>query len=180
MIDVRTGKQMTVHHAGTLTSAGLLYGSHVLTYKGKTKKVGGINVTDIDGHAVVSENSHGNLHLRARHLPVPRPEALGAPLAPSTFDPSTTKNWDTYIPYSLSLGSCHITIKRHGKQVRRLDCTTARRKAGVATVHWNGRAHGNPVAAGTYHWHVHASGGSGAALNAAGHHKDVHGTVAVS
>jgi hypothetical protein len=192
MVNMHSGKRTILHHISAigLTSAGLLYGSgkgyFVHTYQGKTHKVVGPNAglfgyPEIDGHAVASDDKHANLVLRARHLPVPRPQALGAAVTPSTFDPSTTKSWDTYIPYSLSLGSCHVTIKRHGNRIRRLACTTARRKAGVATVHWNGRSDsGKAVKAGTYHWHVHAKGGSGAALNAAGHHKPVHGTVTIS
>lgn len=119
----------------------------------------------------------GVLRVAALSIAPARPLYLGAAVAPKTFGGHAA--WRGYAPFSEPLTACSMTITHAGHTVATVLCGRADRSIGVARIAWNGTAHGRPVAAGQYHYAIHARGTRGRALKANGTVGLIKGTIRV-
>jgi hypothetical protein len=101
--------------------------------------------------------------LRAAALPDRHftPLPLGTPYAPTRFRLSGKRAWRPSVPFSAGLRSCTIVITRDHVTIRKLACSPAEMRLGVATIRWDGtNASGRRVAPGHYAWSATVRGTS--------------------
>jgi hypothetical protein len=196
-LKVRTGSAVhTIRHAGFIvgvSSAGMLLKQRNGAIRlrrwggGSDRLLGGSAYLSsgfdtvypqLDGHLMAWIDAHGRLRAASTRYALARPQYLGDPRTSNAL--SDGGRWLASLPYTEPLTSCHATITRHGRVVRRIACDAALMRAGLARVSWNGTdSHGNPAASGVDHWALRARGAAGTALDASGGLHGVHGSVRV-